>query len=190
MSTDDKEQTGATGAAVEAFNAAIDFALGDDLHDYGLLFLEMWREGRWDEIAEEFPEFKGPFPSSALSSNAPMKDERGLLPCPFCGQPPTVSERADDHSPTKHVWFIACYCGGYSARAHQFGHSPDEVTDKWNARSVLSASAPSEAAKWKAAYERANAEVFRLADLLRKADPNWSTPLHVNQGAIDRSAKP
>ena len=34
--------------------------------------------------------------------------------------------------------------------------------------------------RWKSAYERANAEVLRLAELLRKADPNWGTPMTLN----------
>ena len=28
--------------------------------------------------------------------------------------------------------------------------------------------------------ERAHAEVLRLSDLLRKADPNWGSPMHLN----------
>ena len=31
------------------------------------------------------------------------------------------------------------------------------------------------------AAKRANAEVFRLAELLRKADPNWGSPMHLNK---------
>lgn len=45
-----------------AFNAAINFAL-DEADGEGLLFLEMWREGAWDEIAAEFPSFKGVKPA-------------------------------------------------------------------------------------------------------------------------------
>lgn len=41
-----------------AFNAAIDYAcdLNDSPED-GVIFLRMWREGEWQQIAEEFPEF-------------------------------------------------------------------------------------------------------------------------------------
>lgn len=39
-----------------AFNAAINFAL-DEADGEGLLFLRLWREGDWESIAEEFPEF-------------------------------------------------------------------------------------------------------------------------------------
>lgn len=45
----------------EEYNSAIDFALDEASLD-GILFLRMWREGAWDEIAQEFPEFKGPLP--------------------------------------------------------------------------------------------------------------------------------
>ncbi len=57
-----------------------------------------------------------------------------LLPCPFCGRDPKTSNRADDHSPTKHIWYIVCFCDGYSARAHQYGHTEAEVVEKWNRR--------------------------------------------------------
>lgn len=40
----------------KAFNAAIDFAL-DDAEGDGLNFLRMWREGDWEGIAREFPDF-------------------------------------------------------------------------------------------------------------------------------------
>jgi len=39
-----------------AFNAAINFAL-DEADGDGLLFLRLWREGDWESIAREFPEF-------------------------------------------------------------------------------------------------------------------------------------
>ena len=39
-----------------AFNAAIDFAI-DEADGEGILFLRMWREGDWDGIAKEFPDF-------------------------------------------------------------------------------------------------------------------------------------
>jgi hypothetical protein len=42
----------------EAFNAAINFALDDANIGEGILFLELWREGDWQSIRDEFPEFK------------------------------------------------------------------------------------------------------------------------------------
>lgn len=35
------------------------------------------------------------------------------------------------------MWFVACHGGGHSAHAHQFGHSRDEVAEKWNTRPVM-----------------------------------------------------
>ncbi|MFG1389211.1 hypothetical protein, partial [Xanthobacter versatilis] len=41
-----------------AFNAAIDYACDlNDAPEDGVIFLRMWREGEWQQIAEEFPEF-------------------------------------------------------------------------------------------------------------------------------------
>lgn len=68
-----------------------------------------------------------------------------LLPCPFCGEPPTRADRTDNYTPTKHVWFIFCYCGGLSANAHQFGATEAEVIEKWNRRSTPSESGESKA---------------------------------------------
>jgi len=49
------------------FNAAINFAL--DVARYeGLTFLSQWREGDWDAIAKEFPQFKG-IPQAAVQKS-------------------------------------------------------------------------------------------------------------------------
>lgn len=58
-------------------------------------------------------------------------------PCPFCGREPQRTNRADSNTSTKHIWFIACFCGGYTANAHQFGATESEVLAKWNARHML-----------------------------------------------------
>ncbi len=40
-----------------AFNSALDFALDDCEPDEGLTFLRLWREGDWQAIARDWPEF-------------------------------------------------------------------------------------------------------------------------------------
>jgi hypothetical protein len=64
-----------------------------------------------------------------------------LKPCPFCGGAPKTSHRACSAGEDgKFIAFTACYCGGYSARAHQYGVGetvPDairQVSAKWNTR--------------------------------------------------------
>jgi Lar family restriction alleviation protein len=59
-----------------------------------------------------------------------------LAPCPFCGRKPEESERADNVTSTGKACFIACMCGGYSANAHQFGETREEVVRKWNRRAA------------------------------------------------------
>lgn len=61
-----------------------------------------------------------------------------LAPCPFCGRKPDESERADNVTSTGKAFFIACMCGGYSANAHQFGETREEVVRKWNRRAAQS----------------------------------------------------
>lgn len=60
-----------------------------------------------------------------------------LKPCPFCGRQPRFTERDSSYgetSPTGRIYFLSCMCGGHSAKAHQFGHSAEEVVAKWNTR--------------------------------------------------------
>jgi carbon storage regulator len=42
--------------ASQSFNAAIDYAI-DVARSDALIFLEMWREGDWESIASDFPDF-------------------------------------------------------------------------------------------------------------------------------------
>lgn len=68
-----------------------------------------------------------------------MPDETAppLKPCPFCGGQPRYTEREctpSERSPTGRIYFLACMCGGHSARAHQFGYSREEVAEAWNRR--------------------------------------------------------
>jgi Lar family restriction alleviation protein len=65
-----------------------------------------------------------------------------LLPCPFCGRQPKVTSRAaaqgeSDRTWSGMLWFIACMCGGYSARAHQYGPTEAEAIAAWNTRAAL-----------------------------------------------------
>lgn len=68
-----------------------------------------------------------------------------LKDCPFCGREPEQSERADNNTSTGRAYFIACMCGGYSANAHQFGETKEQVTRKWNCRPIapVASAAPS-----------------------------------------------
>ena len=78
-----------------------------------------------------------------------------LLPCPFCGRQPRHTQRdcspseLDSHerSAGKEIHFVACMCGGYSARAHQFGYSFDDVAAAWNRRSPAPIPDPEPAAQ-------------------------------------------
>lgn len=61
--------------------------------------------------------------------------EPELKPCPFCGRDPQVMDRACSPDVGHNwIWFASCCCGGYSARAHQYGYSIEELASRWNTR--------------------------------------------------------
>ena len=69
--------------------------------------------------------------------------KNGMLGCPFCGRAPEVTLRpGTDREGRGYVCFVSCMCGGYSARAHQFGQGDDEDQAKirsvaaWNSRAA------------------------------------------------------
>lgn len=61
--------------------------------------------------------------------------------CPFCKREPAITQRAAGDR-EGFACFIACMCGGYSARAHQYGYglTPEEAlseaTTRWNTRAL------------------------------------------------------
>lgn len=75
--------------------------------------------------------------------NGPAKD--ALLACPFCGRPPETSSRVSDITETKMLYFVVCFCGGYSARAHIAADSIEAVTKFWNTRAGVPLASPPDA---------------------------------------------
>jgi len=61
---------------IKAFRAAINFSI-DQAGDDAVLFLSLWREGNWDALNREFPEFNGPYPTG-------LRCQDGN--CPTCSQ--------------------------------------------------------------------------------------------------------
>ena len=63
-----------------------------------------------------------------------------LRECPFCGRTPKVLHRTD--SLDGYFCAISCFCGGYSARAHQAATGADEseaymkAALRWNRRAT------------------------------------------------------
>ena len=61
-----------------------------------------------------------------------------LKPCPFCGRTPGVLKRPS--ALDGYFCAISCFCGGYSARAHQAAIDADEAeayekaAQRWNRR--------------------------------------------------------
>lgn len=82
------------------FNAAINFAL-DEAGSEGLTFLNLWREGCFPEIREQFPEFKGPFPELQIDNAAILQEfteapwETDRFPLDRCGPALTGDDTED-----------------------------------------------------------------------------------------------
>jgi Lar family restriction alleviation protein len=68
-----------------------------------------------------------------------------LKPRPFCGGTPSAIERPDNIDGTEFFYAVACYCGGYSARAHAMAKrkTPEQAKADaiaaWNRRAATSA---------------------------------------------------
>ncbi|MVT30132.1 restriction alleviation protein, Lar family [Acidovorax citrulli] len=68
-----------------------------------------------------------------------------MAPCPFCGGEPSIVERPDNIDGTEFFYAMACYCGGYSARAHQMAirKNPEQAKADaiaaWNRRALAPA---------------------------------------------------
>jgi hypothetical protein len=71
-----------------------------------------------------------------------------LESCPFCGAEPRLGELSATGSDHPFTCFIACYCGGYSATAHQMGGGQTKeearanATSAWNTRALLRSQQP------------------------------------------------
>ncbi len=74
-------------------------------------------------------------------------DKPTLGPCPFCGRHVEHVSRADNHSATGKTYIVSCFCGGYSACAHQQEDTLEEVVAAWNRRATLSATQPAQDAQ-------------------------------------------
>lgn len=63
-----------------------------------------------------------------------------LLPCPFCGREAHIVERGTGPNGPGFFCAVSCYCGGYSAKAHQSATSNNdqmarvEAITRWNTR--------------------------------------------------------
>ena len=63
-----------------------------------------------------------------------------LLPCPFCGREAHILERVTGPNGLGFFCAVSCYCGGYSAKAHQSATSNNdqmarvEAITRWNHR--------------------------------------------------------
>lgn len=68
-----------------------------------------------------------------------------LKPCPFCGHNVMITSRhAAAGDGGGFMAFIACYCGTFTARAHQYARADKEedawkqVSELWNTRAPVS----------------------------------------------------
>ena len=62
-----------------------------------------------------------------------------LKPGPFCGRRVEHVSRACNQSATGMTYIVSCFCGGYSACAHQQEDTLEEVVKAWNTRALTAA---------------------------------------------------
>jgi hypothetical protein len=95
-----------------------------------------------------------------------------LLPCPFCGRPTEFVSRACNESSTGKTYIASCFCGGYSACAHQQEDTLDELVSAWNRRAAL------EAQKAETGHMTPDQVRDGIADFIETNSPHreWWTP--------------
>lgn len=77
-----------------------------------------------------------------------MSTDTTLAPCPFCGGEPSIVERPDNIDGTEFFYALACYCGGYSARAHQMAVRKTPEQAKADAIAAWNRRTPSQPNAW------------------------------------------
>lgn len=109
------------------------------------------------------------------------------MPCPFCGEPPGRMDRSSNSNSTGHVWFIYCYCGGYTAHAHQHGNTEAEALAAWNRRASPRAEAVSDE-RVRELLEDAWKRMDRARDLLTDGNPRYECNWGMLDTKLDRAA--
>lgn len=93
------------------------------------------------------------------------------MPCPFCGKPCKLSDRASNETVTGRVWFAACYCGGYSSCAHKMADTREGVIALWNLRVAL----PSPVAPSEQSVTTIEAAIDAIEAVInQRREPGWS----------------
>lgn len=57
-----------------------------------------------------------------------------ILPCPFCGRPPSVGRRASNVTTSGDWHSFSCFGGGYSSHAYHGADTYEGALASWNAR--------------------------------------------------------
>lgn len=111
----------------------------------------------------------------------------GLAPCPLCGGELSIVERPDNIDGTEFFYSLACYCGGFSARAHQMAvrKTPEQAKADaiaaWNRRAPAPApQGPTDAeidALWReATADHGDTTVAFTRWFLRAGLARWGAP--------------
>lgn len=107
-----------------------------------------------------------------------------LKPCPFCGEPPKVTERPDNIDGTRFFACVVCYCGGYSSTAHKMAirntpkQAKADATAAWNTRATLA----KPEAQQPLSNEQADEILLELDSMARDYDHyEYGLPLHTEE---------
>lgn len=111
---------------------------------------------------------------------------QALSPCPFCGGDARFTERATARDEAGFFCAVSCFCGGYSAHAHQHGTGPtpesarSQAIAAWNTRATEASTAARIAAL--------EAENGKLREVVQRAQAIIWASTYVNWHDAARAA--
>lgn len=106
-----------------------------------------------------------------------------LLPCPFCGREAHIIERVTGPNGPGFFCAVSCYCGGYSAKAHQSATSNNdqmarvEAINRWNHRTGQLVAVSDDAMAMRL-------ETSLVVQMEAQADDNTPSSIHQDQGCV------
>lgn len=106
-----------------------------------------------------------------------MSENTELNPCPFCGSNAEPPWNNSSINPKVNHWMISCgACGACSP----YGHSVDDVTEKWNKRAKVGGSIAKLVVSLAANTEQFEKDMEEAAEIARRFQEEFADLIKLN----------